>query len=240
MAHASLGHDERLPLYQRLKDEMLDKIADGTWLPDQAIPTEAELTRHYGVAVGTVRKAVDMLVAEGLLQRIQGRGTFLRRPNFDGSLLRFFRGGEQVPEGRILSRSLETPPASVAQALGLASGEQTLRLLRLRLIDGLPLFHEVIWLPATRFAALLDIQPEAFGNLLYPFYEQTCGQRVASAKETLTVEPAGADIAATLGLEAGNPVVVIERLALGYDRQPIEYRVSRAAADTFRYQIEIS
>ncbi len=83
MAHASLGHDERLPLYQRLKDEMLDKIADGTWLPDQAIPTEAELTRHYGVAVGTVRKAVDMLVAEGLLQRIQGRGTFLRRPNFD-------------------------------------------------------------------------------------------------------------------------------------------------------------
>ena len=49
-----------------------------------------------------------------------------------------------------------------------------------------------------------------------------------------------ADIAATLGLEAGNPVVVIERLALGYDRQPIEYRVSRAAADTFRYQIEIS
>ncbi len=62
MSTTALGQDERLPLYQRLRDEMLGKIAAGEWLPGEAIPTEAELTRQYGVAIGTVRKAVETLV----------------------------------------------------------------------------------------------------------------------------------------------------------------------------------
>lgn len=244
MALTHLGHDERLPLYQRLREEMLAKIAAGEWLPGEAIPTEAELTRHYGVAVGTVRKAVETLVGEGLLLRVQGRGTFVRRPNFDGSLFRFFRqvdasGQSQVPQSRILSRTQETPDAHVRQALNLTEHDATIRLERLRLMNGRPLFHEQIWLPAAQFGALLDTDLNDFGPLLYPFYEERCGMRVASARETLTVTSADEPLAATLGVSAGSPVVVVERVALGYDRQPLEYRLSRGAADTFRYQVEI-
>ena len=83
MNSGKLAHDERLPLYQRLRDEMVGKISAGEWRPDQPIPTETELTKIYGVAIGTVRKAVDIVVAEGLLERSQGRGTFIRRPSFD-------------------------------------------------------------------------------------------------------------------------------------------------------------
>ncbi|MGG2397783.1 GntR family transcriptional regulator [Pseudomonas sp. SH1-B] len=245
MSSAPLGHDERLPLYQRLRDEMLEKIAAGEWLPGEAIPTEAELTRQYGVAVGTVRKAVETLVAEGLLLRAQGRGTFVRRPNFDGSLFRFFRqvsasGKPQVPQSRILECRMEPATEAIRQALKLADGEQCIHLQRLRLIDGRPLFHELIWLPASRFGALLDVAPEDFEQLLYPFYEQHCGQRIASAQETLTVSAADAELAATLDVAPGSPSVVIERTALGYDRKPLEYRLSRAAAENFRYQVDIN
>ena len=59
-------------------------------------------------------------------------------------------------------------------------------------------------------------------------------------KETLTVEAATSATAAHLNISEGSPVVVIERVALGYDRRPLEYRLSRAAADSFRYQVEIS
>ena len=109
----TLGYDERLPLYQRLREEMLAKISAGEWTPGAPIPTEAELTRHYGVAIGTVRKAVDTLVNEGLLLRSQGRGTFLRRPNFETSLARFFRqvnagGGRETPTSRIVSKTIQT------------------------------------------------------------------------------------------------------------------------------------
>ncbi|MGP0174954.1 GntR family transcriptional regulator [Pseudomonas sp. NCHU5208] len=245
MSVTPLGQDERLPLYQRLRDEMLAKIAAGQWLPGEAIPTEAELTRQYGVAVGTVRKAVETLVAEGLLVRAQGRGTFVRRPNFDGSLFRFFRqvsasGLTQVPLSRILDCQRAPADEAARQALQLAEGEICFHLHRLRLVEGRPLFYERIWLPASRFTALQDIAPEDFPQLLYPFYEERCGQRIASAQETLTVSAADASLAARLDVVEGSPTVVIERIALGYDRTPLEYRLSQAAAENFRYQVEIS
>ena len=245
MNTSTLGYDERLPLYQRLREEMLAKIAAGEWTPGAPIPTEAELTRHYGVAIGTVRKAVDTLVNEGLLLRSQGRGTFVRRPNFDASLARFFRqvdasGGLEIPTSRILSKTLQKPSQGVTNALELGKGEQVVHMERLRMIEGRTLFHEDIWLPANRFGALMDVDPEDFGELLYPFYERQCGQCIASAKETLTVGAADGDMAATLSIEEGAPVVTIERIALGYDRSPLEYRLTRAAAEGFRYQIDIS
>jgi GntR family transcriptional regulator len=237
-------HDARLPLYQRLRDEMLGKITKGEWRPDRAIPSEAELTKTYGVATGTIRKAVEMLVAEGLLERSQGRGTFVRRPSFDGSLFRFFRlmtanGKRRIPDGRVLECAAATPTKAIADALHLRPHDAAIRIDRLRLIDDKVILVEEIWVPKTPFAALLDLELAAFGNLLYPFYEEHCGQAIASAQETLTVDAADADAAQTLGIVEGKPVVVIERLAFGYDRAPIEWRRSIGAADTFRYQIEI-
>jgi GntR family transcriptional regulator len=239
-----ISPDERLPLYQRLRDEMLAKIASREWQPGTAIPTENELTQLYSVSIGTVRKAVETLVAEGLLERNQGRGTFIRRPSFDGSLFRFFRyqtdnAKNKVPEGRILARTLVAPPESVAGALSLNKRAKAIRLDRLRLVDGEPVLLEEIWLPHARFGALMNIALPDFGDLLYPLYEEQCGQTVASAQETLTVESADAKVAHQLHMKAGNPVVVIDRLAFGYDRLPLEWRRSRGRADRFRYQIEI-
>ncbi|HEX7987013.1 MAG TPA: GntR family transcriptional regulator, partial [Duganella sp.] len=187
--------DKRLPLYHRVRDDMLSKIASGAWPRDAAIPTEVELTQSYGVAIGTVRKAVDTLVADGLLERSQGRGTFIRRPDFQSSLFRFFRhrgggGRETAPKGRILGRVLGPPPAPVAQALQLPAGDQAIRLDRVRLVDEQPVLLEEIWLPHQRFAALMEMAESDFGDLLYPLYELRCGQTVASAQETLTVEAA--------------------------------------------------
>lgn len=236
--------DERLPLYQRLRDEMMAKIVSREWQPDTAIPTEIELTKTYGVAIGTVRKAVEILVADGLLERIQGRGTFVRRPNFNDSLFRFFRhqtagAKNKVPEGRIVGRTLLEPPEAIANALGLKKRVKAIRLDRLRLIDGHAVLVEEIWLPHARFSALMNLDLPDFGNLLYPLYEEKCGQTVASAQETLSVDVADVDVARHLGMEAGKPIVVIDRLALGYDQKPLEWRRSRGPAEGFRYQVDI-
>ena len=236
--------DHRLPLYQRLRDQIAGEITRNVWGPGSAIPTEAELAQTHKLAVGTVRKAIDLLVAEGLIERSQGRGTYVRRPSFDNSLFRFFRfqgpdGTRRVPESRILNRERCPGPIEATRALDLADGTEVLHLSRLRLIDHRPVLAEEIWLPAARFAPLMDLAVEAFGDLLYPVYETHCRAIVASARETLSVATVETVTADLLAVAPGTPVVVIERLALGYDSRPLEWRRSVGPADQFRYQIEI-
>ncbi|MBB6592786.1 GntR family transcriptional regulator [Ralstonia solanacearum] len=236
--------DLRLPRYQQLRDDLAAQIARQQWRPGDAIPTEAELAKLYNVAVGTVRKAVDVLVAEGLLERFQGRGTFVRRASFANSLFRFFRfqnerGERRVPESRILKRDVLDAPSVPAAGLQIETGAPVIRLTRLRLLDGAPLLAEEIWLPYDRFEALATLELDAFGDLLYPLYEAQCGQIVASAEETLTAEAVNATYARLLRIQAGDPVMVIERVARGYDRVPLEWRRSRGAAAHFRYHVDI-
>ncbi|ADG17308.1 GntR family transcriptional regulator [Paraburkholderia atlantica] len=236
--------DERLPRYQRLRDEMVALIAARHWRPGEAIPTEQALAKSYDVAVGTVRKAVDLLVAEGLLERFQGRGTFVRRASFDSSLFRFFRfqtrqGERRIPESRILRREVVDAPSAVAAILQISSSARVIQMTRLRLIDDVPMLAEEIWLPYVRFAAFAQMDLNEVGDLLYPVYEAQCNQVVASATETLTVEAIGPLHARLLRIEPGTPAVVIERLAYGYDRQPLEWRRSRGPASEFIYQAEI-
>ena len=112
--------DERLPRYQRLRDEIAEKIARHVWRPGDALPTEADLAASHNIAVGTVRKAIDALAADELVERQQGRGTFVRRPQFDASLFRFFRYAgmdeQTVPGSRLLGReAISATPASVAE-----------------------------------------------------------------------------------------------------------------------------
>jgi len=236
--------DQRLPLYQRLRDEIAGRIASHAWRPGEAIPTEAELAASHGMAIGTVRKAIQVLVDEGMVERFQGRGTFVRRPSFDSSLLRFLRfqgteGRHDVPDSKILSRESAVAPDAVADALKIPRDSAVIRLLRQRLLDGRPVMAEEIWLPLAPFSSLLALPMEEFGPLLYPTYERLCGLIVASAEETLTIEPVGEPYADILGLGAGTAVVLIERLAMNHEGRPLEWRRSRAAASTFRYRVEI-
>lgn len=239
-----LSSDERLPLYQRLRDQLAEQIANNRWRPGEAIPTEAALSSEYCLSTGTVRKAIDMLVAENILERQQGRGTFIRRPQFESSLFRFFRfqtpaGARQVPESRILSIEPMIAPTAVSQALGLINDAPVIRMVRLRLLDAQPVLAEEIWLPRVQFQALLDNDLQRHGPLLYPIYETLCGQVVAYAEETLTAEAVGDAHARLLQIPANSPVVVIERLARNYSGEPLEWRRSRGHASHFRYSVEI-
>jgi len=236
--------DARLPRYQQLRDDLVRRVAEGEWAPGQAIPTEAELSQAYEVSTGTLRKAIDHLVADGVLTRSQGKGTFVRRPSFDSSLFRFFRfksaAGEAVlPTARILERSVEAPDDVVRGALGISPRGKAIHLARLRLVSGKPVLAEEIWLPRDGFEPLEKLPLDQFGDLLYPLYERLCRQVVATARETLQVDQADRRVAKALGLAPGTPVVRITRVALDFAGRPVEWRSTVGAAQGFRYEVEI-
>ncbi len=236
--------DARLPIYQRLKEDFTRRVAAGEWRPGEAIPAEADLAARHGVALGTVRKAIDGLVQQGLVERQQGRGTFVRRAEFGSALFRFFRhtgtGGRPLhPEGRLLERRAGRAGAAAARGLTVHPGDRVLWLSRLRLVDGEPLIAEDIALPLPRFERIARLPPKAFGELLYPLYEREAGQVIARATEHIRFGRADGSAAGRLGVAAGAPVVIVERTAFGYDGTPLEWRRSRGPADRFSYDIEI-
>lgn len=237
--------DDRLPRYQRLRDQIASAIAAQQWKPGEAIPSETELAAMHNVAVGTVRHAIDVLVAEGLVERAQGRGTFVRRPCFDQSLLRCLQipGLEPGEKPQLISRILERAalpaPPEAAGKLGLTVGADCIRLVRQKWVDRRILRCEEIWLPKARFAPMLAVELSSIGDDLYPAFERLCGQLVATAEETLTAEAVGPEHARLIGVSVGQPVVVIERLTRGYDRHPLEWRRVRAPAAAFRYRSDI-
>lgn len=233
-----------LPRYARIRDDLARAITGGRWAAGTAIDPELELARHYGVALGTVRKAVDMLVAEGLLERRQGSGTYVRRPSFDRSLFRFFSfadesGRQRQPQSRIVSHGLATLPDVAAKSLGLARNAQALRLRRLRAWDETPFLTEEIWLDRKRFAGLLKLERDGFAPLLYPQYEASCGVMIAAIEEELRIVALTARDATTLGVERATPGVEITRVAFTADGTAVEWRRSIGRSDLFRYRVRV-
>lgn len=241
---AALTGDNRLPRYQRLAETLKKAISHRRWRPGERLPSEQDLALHFTVAPGTVRQAITQLVDEGLLERHQGKGTFVRKPSFDSSLFRFFRfhGADEerrVPESEILRREAVVAPPAVAETLQLSPEAKVISMERLRLLDGEPVLAEQIWLPFDRFKCLLDLEEAEIGPLLYPIYEEACGEIVARAEEELTAEACSSAHAQLLNIKKGSPVIVIDRTAFGYDDTPLEWRSSRGRADEFQYHIEI-
>ena len=79
------------PLYQQVRELLLAKIASGAWRPAQALPSEQALAGELGVSQGTVRKALDALAAESVVERRQGKGTFVAQHTIESAQFRFFR-----------------------------------------------------------------------------------------------------------------------------------------------------
>lgn len=239
-----LSSDQRLPRYLALRDDLAYKISDGRWNFVEPIPSESSLAKHYGVSLGTVRRAIEELVREGIVERRQGSGTYIRRSDFSGSLshyLRFRSSHSKIAfqECRVLDMQKKTPPPSVGECLGLTEGTEAIFLDRKRFHDGELLVSDEIWLEPSRFTALLSLPREEIGSLIYRTYERCCGQVVARAEESLKVSVASTAVAALLEIQPGSPVIIIERTSYDGAGHALEWRRSYAKADNFEYRIEI-
>lgn len=229
--------------YEQIRQEIQQRLAQGIWQVGDPIPSEQILAEEFNVSVGTIRKAIELLVSGGLLVKIQGKGTFVRQPDFSASLCRFFRhrnknGAIQIPIGKIEHiEHIECGSAAINQLFGNASDAAQIHLKRTRAIDSTVLVSEQIWLPANRFAALQHVDKADFGNLLYPFYMERCGCLIISVKEQLTFVPELTDEYLHIQKE---PAIKICRWAYDLNGNIVEYRESFGRAGDFCYETVIT
>lgn len=229
--------------YGALAAALRARVIAGEWPPGSAIPAEQTLAAEHGVALGTMRRALDLLAQQGLIERVHGRGTFVRAGLSGASMMRFFRFGDrtgEVPASRIVSRQSAALPAEPARALGLAKGESALKLRRLRSLGGEPCLLEELWLPLAQFQSLAEGDPQDWGDLLYPLYAERCAVHVHRAVDEIRFDTLGAADARALGLPAGHPCAKVIRQAFDLAGRCVEYRITRGDAHAFHYTVSIT
>ena len=153
-----------IPLYYQIREEMRNRIMRGEYAPGDQLPTETELCAHFDVSLTTVRRALSDLAGEGLVERISGKGTFVRQlsPEWDlGPLTSFtqeMRRRDLTPGNRLVSAGIVDPNPRIVDALQLGgSRRQVFRLERVRLVDDTPLMMETAYLPIDRFPGIEEI-----------------------------------------------------------------------------------
>lgn len=237
----------RLPGQSRygwLAATLRSRILQGEWSPGDAIPPEAVLAKSCGVALGTIRQALSLLVSEGLLERRHGKGTFVTSGLGGASMMRFFRfrqSGElqATPRSHILHRTQQLASDDEAESLGLPTGSSVLVLERLRSIAEQPCLLEDIVLPLPQFAALADSDITQWDDLLYPMFQRVCGVVVHRAQDQLSFSQLTALQAKRLQLDKGHPCVRVQRQAFDLANRCVELRITLGDAFSFEYTAQV-
>ena len=219
------------PLYKEVKIRLTRDLASGTWKPGEAIPSESRLATQFNVSIGTVRKAIDDLVAERILLRQQGRGTFVATHTEDRTLFYFFHivgkdGSRELPSTELLSFRKARATSTEAGRLDIETGAPLYRMQNLLKLSGKPVVFDEIAVSAERFS---DLTEEVFGGrvgTIYGLYQARYGITVTRISERLSAGHAPARAARLLGLSGSTPALAIRRVAYTYDDAPVEYRVS--------------
>lgn len=202
--------------YLDIAEELRTAIADGL---SGALPSEAELGQRHGASRVTIRRALELLRADGLVSSRRGAGWFVATDPVTQPLGRIttieaaLRTAGAHPERRVLEFAFEPAPKDVAKTLGVVQDGEVLRVLRLNLADGEPFALVTVWLPAELGAQVsrADVERSTFYDLL-PLQGVDAGRVV----QTITAIAADRLQARRLGVGAGDPLLACRRVT--YDR----------------------
>lgn len=233
------------PLYKEVKRQIMAELISGEWKPGNAIPAEKKLSQRFAVSIGTIRKAIDELVAENILIRQQGRGTFVASHNRDRLLFYFFHivghdGTKRYPVVELGAFAKGKAEVGEAILLGIHRGDPVFRIRNVLSLADAPVIIDDIVIAQQRFQGLTEKQFTGRPNTIYNLYQDAFGISVVRAQERLRAIRADAQYARLLKVMTGSPLLRIARTAFGYQDVPVEARTSTVNTERHEYWSEIS
>ena len=228
------------PAYRQLYKKIKADIERGSYSSGSFIPTEPELEQLFGVSRTTVRKAMKLLADEQLVEIKQGRGTMV----LDSKTPQSFNGVTSVTESlRKRGYKVETksryidriqPPEEIASQLGLAPGENVVRVQRVQTADGVPVCIMVNHI-LERLVPGLDNSSDFVG--LYSFLEEKYGFEICSTSDTIFAAACDFSEAQILDVPTGSPILIVERICYGRDKTPLCVDKVRVLANKYKVKI---
>ncbi|MFC3701066.1 GntR family transcriptional regulator [Reinekea marina] len=210
------------PKYVQVSDLLIREIKAGHWREGERLPVEAELAVELKVAVGTLRKALTLLESEGLLERRQGSGTYVKKPPKEAAYqlfrLELLQGGG-TPHAKTLAVRKEKN-SEVARVFGVSSSTLFWRIERKRFLNETPIAAEEMWI---RGSHAKQLTAEELDESLYRHYREHFGFWISHVEDRIRLDfctPWSADI---LNKESGAPLGWIERISWSSQDSVEEY-----------------
>lgn len=208
-----------LPKYVQIAEMLVRDIASGRLADGARLPPEREMAEGLGIAVGTLRHALDVLVEKRLLERVQGSGNYVRARDDVPSIYRFLRierhQGGGLPTAQVLSIDHMAAPAEAK-----FQSPNGFRFRRLRFMDNVPAAMEEIWLDG---AVTDKVDESAVSESLYHYYSEVLGVVITSAQDRINIAPTPKWVDARFGLSAGEIAGYIERTGRSHTGQTVEF-----------------
>ena len=232
------------PLYLQVREYIQDEIDSSRWGPGTMIPREQDLCRELKVSRITVREAMRILVHEGKLERIQGRGTFVCSRKLEQRLNKFFSFTKWAQQNGIRAESrllrVETIECSnlIAKHLSITPGDRVTRIERLRLGDGEPLSLEEIWVPVSLCPDLhlKDLARVPLNDVLAQDY----GIPAVRAIETIEPKVPDKQVKKLLHMHQEELCQFVEYTAYTNDSRIVFYNTELYRGDRIKFSIELT
>lgn len=232
------------PLYTKVKEDLERKILKGVYRVGDFIPSEQELENYYRVSRTTIRKAVTLLIDEGYLSIVRGRGTRVAPSKLKskGSELMSFtelmKRQNMHPGVQDLRIRRTRPSDEVAQALELNPWDEVVEIYRVRTADGEPITINVSYLPYQLLEGH-DLTQLGSGQSLYRVLEEEFRVVVSTTEDTIGAVKASQRQADILQINRNDPLLTIKRVAYDSDNRIIEYSSIVIRADRYKHIITL-
>lgn len=242
----SINKDIPIPLYYQLKTillEYINEINTNHSNYENPIPTEVEISKHFGISRPTVRQAINELVVEGYLYRKKAIGTFVAKQKINQDFLLVLDSFNKemmqkglTPSTKVLDVKVVKSFKNVSKALKL-NGGKVIQLSRLRYANDEPIVFVMTYLPYELCQPILKGDLE--NNSLYELLENECNLTITDAQRSLESILAGEFEANLLQIEKGAPIQFFESIAYLADGTPIEYSLAKYRGDRNKFTFKL-
>ncbi|WP_089177391.1 GntR family transcriptional regulator [Bosea sp. AS-1] len=235
---------DRAPLYAKVETSLAAEIVKGTLARGSQLLPEDRLIERFGVSRITIRKAIENLVARGLVEIRRGKGTFVTEPKIRQDLTELSGFVEDMialgrnPTARLLDKRPVPASDTVAAHLGVAVGTQVYRIERVRLADGVAMSFDETYLPLDIGEKIVsnDLEAEPIFSLL----ENKYGLPLVEAEYQLEAITADERVAQALEIASGSPIFLIERTSYCEGPTPIDYEKLYYRGDLIKFTTRLS
>lgn len=232
--------------YKTIANSIRKRIIEGDYVSDQKLPSEKEIGDEFVASKLTVKKALDILVGEGLIFKRRGAGTFVKSLSVDemerlivDNQMRgttAFNPDKKVTS-KVLSFSVVQASQLVSRKLNLVEASPVYEIYRVRLVDGSPSVVEKTYMPLDVISGLTKKNVE---GSIYEYIEEKLGLKIESGHRTITVRKAADFEADELALEYGDPVGIAEQIGYLNTGVQFEYSISVHRYDQFSVEMMVT